>query len=134
MWPKGKPTDGINLSGTGWILAAAAIICVLFAVWLLIDAWRVRRRIQREFGNDQGARKNSSALTREERAAARSREHIEMTCRHCKKGILVPRARRFSEVECPACGEGNPAPRKDPLAFPKDILRWLLYPSFQRKD
>jgi len=134
MWPRGKPTEGFNLSGMGWILSAAAIVCVLFTVWLLIDAWRVRRRIQREFGDGQGAKEHFSNPTRQERAAARSRGHIEMTCLHCRKGILVPRARRFSEVDCPACGEANPAPRKDRLAFLKDILRWLLYPSFQRKD
>ncbi|HUD45622.1 MAG TPA: hypothetical protein VMR33_02275 [Candidatus Baltobacteraceae bacterium] len=63
-----------------------------------------------------------------------SRGHILVTCQHCQRGILVPKARRFHEVDCPACGETNPAPKKDRLALIKVVLRWLLYPSFQDRD
>jgi hypothetical protein len=62
------------------------------------------------------------------------RGYILVTCQHCQNGILVPKARRFNEVDCPACTEPNPAPRRDYLAFIKGFFRWLLYPSFQRKD
>jgi hypothetical protein len=120
----------MNFSGAGWILWAVAIFCMVFTFWLLIDAWRVRRRIQREFG---GGKKLPAPKTGG-RSAAKTRGHILITCQHCQTGILVPKPRRFNEVDCPACGEANPAPRKDRLAFVKDILRWLLYPSFQRKE
>ena len=49
LFPKGSPTQGMNFSGAGWILWAVAIVCLVFTLWLLIDAWRVRRKIQHGF-------------------------------------------------------------------------------------
>jgi phage FluMu protein Com len=124
----------MSFAGTGWILWAVALFCVSFTLWLLIDAWRVRRRIQREFGEIKSDAEAGSGHGGGDRRGAKTRGHIEITCQHCKNGILVPKPRRFNEVDCPSCGQVNPAPRKDRLAFIKDFLRWLLYPSFQRKD
>jgi phage FluMu protein Com len=69
-----------------------------------------------------------------DRRVASMRGHILVTCQHCQRGILVPKPRRFHEVDCPACGEVNPAPKKDRLALIKGFFRWLLYPSFQDRD
>jgi hypothetical protein len=134
MWPKGSPTAGMNFSGAGWVLWAVAIICMVFTLWLLIDAWRVRRRIQRILGEDDGNRVGSSGSDGNNRRELKPRSYIEMTCRHCQREILVPKQRRFQEVDCPVCGEPNPPARKDRLALIKALLRWLLYPSFQRRD
>jgi hypothetical protein len=63
-----------------------------------------------------------------------ARTHLLMTCKHCQRGILVPRANRFKGVDCPACGEENPAPKRDLFGPIKKFFRWLAYPSFQDKD
>jgi hypothetical protein len=122
----------MSFAGMSWVLWAAAIFCIAFTLWLLLDAWRVRRRIQREFGAGNAVGRPPPDGT--DRRGAKTRGHILMTCQHCQTGILVPKQRRFSEVDCPSCGEPNPAPRKDRFAFFKGLIRWLSYPSFQRKD
>jgi len=63
-----------------------------------------------------------------------ARTHLLMTCKHCQGGILVPRAKRFNNVDCPACGEENLPPRRDFFGPIKKFFRWLAYPSFQDKD
>jgi hypothetical protein len=134
FWPRGSPTAGLNFGGAGWVLWGVAILCVVFTLWLLIDAWRVRNRIRHLSGGGEGDAERPSLSDGSDRREPRSRAHILVTCQHCQRGILVPKQRRFHQVECPACFEVNPAPKKDRLSFIKGLLRWLLYPSFQDRD